>query len=45
MAKIVILDAGLGGMSAACEIREMLGEEHEITVTRALPTRQPETTR
>lgn len=32
MANIVILGAGLGGMSAAYEIREMLGHEHEITV-------------
>ena len=32
MAKIVILGAGLGGMSAAYEIRESLGREHEITV-------------
>lgn len=32
MAKIVILGAGLGGMSAAYEIREMVGHEHEITV-------------
>ncbi|MEO7067130.1 MAG: FAD/NAD(P)-binding oxidoreductase [Rhodanobacter sp.] len=32
MAKIVILGAGLGGMSAAYEIRAMLGSEHEVTV-------------
>jgi sulfide:quinone oxidoreductase len=32
MAKIVILGAGLGGMSAAYEIREMLGSGHQITV-------------
>lgn len=32
MANIVILGAGLGGMSAAYEIREMLGDEHEVTV-------------
>ena len=32
MAKIVILGAGLGGMSAAYEIREILGDEHEVTV-------------
>jgi sulfide:quinone oxidoreductase len=32
MAKIVILGAGLGGMSAAYEIREILGSEHQITV-------------
>ncbi|MEO7065426.1 MAG: FAD/NAD(P)-binding oxidoreductase [Rhodanobacter sp.] len=32
MAKIVILGAGLGGMSAAYEIRAMLGSEHEVIV-------------
>ena len=32
MASIVILGAGLGGMSAAYEIRESLGNEHAITV-------------
>ena len=32
MAHIVILGAGLGGMSAAYEIRETLGKEHQITV-------------
>ncbi|TAL84712.1 MAG: NAD(P)/FAD-dependent oxidoreductase [Rhodanobacter sp.] len=32
MAKIVILGAGLGGMSAAYEIRQMLGREHDLTV-------------
>ena len=32
MAKIVILGAGLGGMLAAYEIREILDQEHEITV-------------
>lgn len=32
MANIVILGAGLGGMSAAYEIRALLGREHDITV-------------
>ena len=32
MAKIVILGAGLGGMSAAYEIREAVGSEHQITM-------------
>lgn len=32
MAKIVILGAGLGGMSAAYEIRDTVGSEHQITV-------------
>lgn len=32
MAKIVMLGAGLGGMAAAYEIREMLGSEHDLTV-------------
>ncbi len=30
MAKIVVLGAGLGGMSAAYELREVLGKGHEI---------------
>lgn len=32
MASIVILGAGLGGMSAAYEVRALLGSEHGITV-------------
>ncbi len=32
MANIVILGAGLGGMSAAHEIRSMLGRQHSVTV-------------
>ena len=32
MASIVILGAGLGGMSAAYEFREALGETHPVTV-------------
>lgn len=32
MANIIVLGAGLGGMSAAYEIRETLGSEHRITV-------------
>lgn len=32
MAHIVILGAGIGGVPAAYEMREALGEEHEITV-------------
>ncbi|MGB8634489.1 MAG: FAD/NAD(P)-binding oxidoreductase [Rhodanobacteraceae bacterium] len=32
MANIIILGAGLGGMSAAYEIREAVGKEHTITV-------------
>lgn len=32
MAHIVIVGAGLGGMPAAYEIRELLGKEHRITV-------------
>ncbi len=32
MANIIILGAGLGGMSAAYEIRETIGKEHKITV-------------
>jgi len=32
MASIVILGAGLGGMSAAYEIRSLLGREHAVTV-------------
>ncbi len=32
MANIIILGAGIGGMSAAYEIREAIGKEHKITV-------------
>ncbi len=32
MANIIILGAGIGGMSAAYEIRESIGKEHQITV-------------
>ena len=32
MAKFVVMGAGLGGMSAAYELRETLGSEHEITL-------------
>lgn len=32
MAHIVVLGAGLGGMSAAYELREALGKDHRITV-------------
>ncbi|OYU45690.1 MAG: pyridine nucleotide-disulfide oxidoreductase [Burkholderiales bacterium PBB4] len=32
MAHIVIVGAGIGGMPAAYEIRELLGKEHKITV-------------
>lgn len=32
MARIVVLGAGLGGMSAAYEIRAVLGAEHAVTV-------------
>lgn len=32
MANIIILGAGIGGMSAAYEIREAIGTEHKITV-------------
>lgn len=30
MAHIVVLGAGIGGMPAACELRESLGTEHRI---------------
>ena len=36
MAHIVILGAGIGGMPAAFEMREMLPKEHKITVINAL---------
>ena len=32
MARIIVMGAGLGGMSAAYEARELLGEGHEVTV-------------
>ena len=35
MAHIVIVGAGIGGMPAAYEIRELLGKEHRITVVNA----------
>jgi len=35
MSHIVILGAGIGGMPAAYEFREVLGKEHEITVVNA----------
>jgi sulfide:quinone oxidoreductase len=40
MAHIVILGAGLGGMPAAYETRELLGKEHRITVVNASDTFQ-----
>ncbi len=35
MAHIVVLGAGIGGMPAAYELREVLDKEHEITVVNA----------
>lgn len=35
MAKIVIMGAGIGGCSAAYELRSVLGKAHEITVVNA----------
>ena len=32
MANIVVLGAGIGGMSAAYEIRAEIGKEHRVTV-------------
>ena len=32
MSSIVVIGAGLAGMSAAYELRETLGKSHEITV-------------
>ena len=32
MARIVVMGAGLGGMSAAYELRETLGKDHELTL-------------
>ncbi|MBY0235773.1 MAG: NAD(P)/FAD-dependent oxidoreductase, partial [Burkholderiaceae bacterium] len=40
MANIVIIGAGLGGMPAAYEIRELLGKEHQITVLNSTETFQ-----
>ena len=37
MAHIVILGAGIGGLPAAYEAREALGDEHQITVINAEP--------
>ncbi|HET20423.1 MAG TPA: NAD(P)/FAD-dependent oxidoreductase, partial [Chromatiales bacterium] len=36
MAHIVILGAGIGGMPAAYEARELLGKEHQVTVINAV---------
>jgi sulfide:quinone oxidoreductase len=35
MAHIVVMGAGIGGMPAAYELRELLGKEHRITVVNA----------
>jgi sulfide:quinone oxidoreductase len=35
MAHIIIMGAGIGGMPAAYEMREMLGKEHRVTVVNA----------
>jgi len=35
VANIVVLGAGIGGLPAAYELREVLGKEHEITVVNA----------
>ena len=32
MAHIVVLGCGTGGMPAAYELRDILGQEHEVTV-------------
>jgi sulfide:quinone oxidoreductase len=40
MAHIVILGAGIGGMPAAYELRELLGAKHRITVVNATDTFQ-----
>jgi len=37
MAHIVILGAGIGGMPMAYELRELLGDEHRITVVSDVP--------
>ena len=36
MAHIVIMGAGIGGMPAAYEMRDMLDKEHKITVVSAV---------
>ena len=36
MANIVIMGAGIGGMTAAYEMRELLPKEHTVTVVSAL---------
>ena len=36
MAHIVIVGAGIGGIPAAYEIRELLGKEHQVTVVNAV---------
>ena len=36
MAHIVIVGAGIGGMPAAYELRELLDKEHRITVVNAI---------
>ena len=36
MAHIVIMGAGIGGLPAAYEMRDMLGKEHKVTVVSAL---------
>ena len=40
MAHIVVIGAGLGGMPAAYEIRELLGKEHRVTVVNPSDTFQ-----
>ncbi len=40
MAHVVILGAGIGGMPAAYEMREVLGKEHQVTVINASETFQ-----
>ena len=44
MAHIVILGAGIGGMPAAYEMREMLPKEHKVTVVNATDHFQPTAT-
>ena len=36
MAHIVIMGAGIGGMPTAYELKEMLGNAHQITVVNAV---------
>ena len=38
MANIIIMGAGIGGMPAAYEMREMLPKEHTVTVVSGLDT-------